>query len=428
MADATAWARIHPAIRRRFPRLEADQFGNRRLYLNSAAGSLMVDSAVRALSETALAMNPMPGQVVPAERATADLHARVRNVAADFLHAASPGEVSFHISSTAALSALSYAMRSILKPENNIIVSDLDHMANISPWEDHWGRERGLEIRRARVTPQGRLDVDHLLSIVDERTGILAVTMASNGLGTVVPLKDVVRAVRSKVASCRVVVDAVHHALHGPIDVGDIGCDALVFSGYKVFGPMIGVLWIQDGLGRKLEPYRVETNKNEPPYKFEMGMLNNAVLASLEAALEYLLEVGEMLGLEMSGAAMAGPERFRAAVDSVAGYEAGITEAVLCGFRTLEPEAVRLFGLDDPARVSERDPTFAFEVRGWSAEETKLRFWREHKIQIADGNHYSAAVVRHLGRPALCRASFAHYDTADSARRFIDALGEISKR
>jgi len=301
-------------------------------------------------------------------------------------------------------------------------------MANISPWEDFWGRERGLNIRRAGVTPQGRLDVDHLLSIVDEKTGVLAVTMASNGLGTVVPLKDVVAAVKSKAPSCRVVVDAVHHALHGPIDVGKIGCDALVFSGYKVLGPMIGVLWVQEDLGRLAEPYRVETNKNEPPTKFEMGMLNNAVLASLEAALEYLLGLYEMLDLGGSGKAAARPERFRSVLESVARYEAAITEAVLNGFRAFDPAAIRLFGLADPALVSERDPTFAFEVRGRSAEETKLRLWRAHRIQIADGNHYSAAVVRHLGRPALCRASFAHYDTADSARLLIEALGDIVEK
>jgi len=430
VGNAAAWSRAHPAVRRRFPRIEEDQFGTRRLYLNSAAGSLMADASIRALSEAALALNPMPGRVTPAETATGELHERVRRLAADFLSARSAAEISFHASSTAALSALSFAMRSVLGPGSGLVVTDLDHMANVSPWEDHWGRERGRTVRRARVTPEGRLDLDHLLSIVDERTGLLAVTMASNGLGTIVPLKEVVRAVRAKAPSCLLVVDAVHHALHGPIDVGAIGCDALVFSGYKVFGPMVGILWVEDGLGRRLAPYRVETNKDEPPYKFEMGMLNSAVLASLGAALEYWLELGETLGFGGGGTAgteAARPARFQAVLDSVAGYETAISEAALEGFRRLDPSAVRLFGLSDPARPAERDPTFAFEVRGQSAEETKLRLWRDHRIQIADGNHYSAAVVRHLGRSALCRASFAHYDTVDAARRLIEALADISK-
>ena len=431
--SAAAWPPARAAVRRRFPRIEADQFGTPRLYLNSAAGSLMVDSAVRALSEAALALNPMPGRVTPAEAATGELHERVRRLGADFLGARSAAEISFHSSSTAALSALAFAMRSVLGPESALVVTDLDHMANISPWEDYWGRERGRTVRRARVTPEGRLDLDHLLSAVDGRTGLLAVTMASNGLGTVVPLADVVRAVRAKAPGCLVVVDAVHHALHGPIDVAAIGCDALVFSGYKVFGPMLGVLYIEEGLGRRLAPYRVETNKDEPPFKFEMGMLNSAVLASLGAALEYWLELGGMLGLDgertagSAGERATRPARFRAVLESTAAYEETISRAALEGFRGLDPGAVRLFGLSDPDRAAERDPTFAFEVRGQSAEETKRRLWNGHGIQIADGNHYSAAVVRHLGRPALCRASFAHYDTTDAARRLVEALADISK-
>lgn len=423
--DRAAWTRVHAAVRGRFPRIDDDQFGTGRLYLNSAAGSLMVDSAVRALSETALAANPMPGRVTPAETATGELHDRVRGLAADFLGARSPSEISFHFSSTAALSALAVAVRSVLGPEHGLVVTDLDHMANISPWEDFWGRERGLAVRRARLTPEGRLDLDRLLSIVDGKTGLLAVTMASNGLGTVVPLADVVRAVRAKAPGCLVVVDAVHHAPHGPIDVVAIGCDALVFSGYKVFGPMIGVLYVKDDLGRRLAPYRVETNKDEPPWKFEMGMLNTAVLASLAAALDYWLELGAMLGLG-AGAAAGRRARFRAALEATAAYEQSISRAALEGFRGLDPGAVRLFGLSDPAAAAERDPTFAFEVRGQTPEETKRRLWRDHGIQIADGNHYSAAVVRHLGKPALCRASFAHYDAPDAARRLAAALADIS--
>jgi selenocysteine lyase/cysteine desulfurase len=132
-----------------------------------------------------------------------------------------------------------------------------------------------------------------------------------------------------------------------------------------------------------------------------------------------------MLGLDAAATASR-PARFRAALESTAAYERTISRAALEGFRGLDPASVRLFGLSDPGLAAERDPTFAFEVRGQSPEETKRRLWRDHKIQVADGNHYSAAVVRHLGRPALCRASFAHYDTPDAARRLTAALADIS--
>jgi selenocysteine lyase/cysteine desulfurase len=240
----------------------------------------------------------MPGVVAAGETETAGLHDRVRSLAADFLHAGDGREISFHQSATAALFNLAYALRSVLGRENNLVVTDLDHMANVSPWEAVLGEGLGLEVRRARVTSEGTLDVSHLLSLVDARTGLLAVTSASNGTGSLVPLRETVAAVREKAPRCLVAVDAVHHAPHGVIDVREADCDFLVFSGYKVFGPMQGVLWGKSALLEKLRPYRVVTNKNEPPWKFEMGMLNNTSLAALGAGLEYLLWLANLVALK----------------------------------------------------------------------------------------------------------------------------------
>jgi selenocysteine lyase/cysteine desulfurase len=416
--------RIHPRIRARFPLLDHDAEGRRRIYLNSGAGSLVVDTAIEAAARAGRTLNPMPGSVSPGEIETARLHERVRGLVADFLHAGSGREISFHVSTTAALFNLSFAMRRMFSRPDNLVVTDLDHMANISPWESVLGEGGGLEVRRARVMTDGRLDIDHLLTLIDARTRVLAVTMASNGLGTTPPLPRIVSAVRAKSPECLVVVDAVHHALHGPIDVRDIGCDFLAFSGYKVFGPMLGVLWGNEGLLEKLQPYRVETNKNEPPWKFEQGMLNNAALASLEAALEYLLWVtGEAAG--PGRPLRSRREAFSFAMTAIAGYERGLSRRVLEGFMKLRRDRFIPYGLTDPARTGERDPTFAFEIAGQTPLETKKALWERRAIQIADGNHYSAAVTRHLGKPALCRASFALYDTAETVDLFLAALDEI---
>jgi selenocysteine lyase/cysteine desulfurase len=418
--------RIHARIRSRFPLIDRGADGRPRTYLNSGAGSLMVDTAIEAAARAQRALNSMPGVVTPGEIETGRFHERVRSLAADFLHAGSAREISFHVSSTGALFNLAFAMRGMFGRDGNVVVTDLDHMANISPWETVLGAGDGLEVRRARVTPDGRLDDDHLLSLVDGRTRVLAVTMASNGLGSVPPLRRIVEAVRMRAPRCLVVVDAVHHALHGPIDVEAIYGDFLAFSGYKVFGPMLGVLWGKAALLETLRPYRVETNKNEPPWKFEQGMLNNAALASLEAALEYLLWVAHQA---------AGPERtfagrreaFTFAMTAVADYERGLTRRILEGLRRLPPERFTAYGIADPGRVDERDPTFAFEIPGQTPLETKTKLWERRSIQIADGNHYSAAVTRHLGKPALCRASFAHYDNAETVGQFLDALAEIGE-
>jgi selenocysteine lyase/cysteine desulfurase len=437
---------LNPQVRARFSMIDNDSQGNPRIYLNTGAGSLTVDTASEAAFDAQRRLNPMPGVVATGEIETAGLHERVRGLAAEFLHTANGGEISFHPSATAALFNLSYALNGVLTPEDNLVVTDLDHMANVSPWETVWGEGHGLEVRRAHVTSDGRLDIDHLLSLVDSRTGLLAVTSASNGTGSLVPLRRMISAVRERAPHCLVAVDAVHQAPHGILDVRESDCDFLVFSGYKVFGPMQGVLWGKAALLERLRPYRVETNKNEPPWKFEMGMLNNTSLAALGAALEYLLWLADLVtdkrdspqtgagpvwggSLPSAGPEAALPDRarkFRSAMIAVADYETGLTRRVLEGFGKLDPARFRLFGISDPSRAGERVPTFSFDVAGLDATETKKRLWEDAGIQIADGNHYSAAVVRHLGRPqGICRASFAHYDNPGTVDRFLDALGGL---
>jgi selenocysteine lyase/cysteine desulfurase len=440
---------LNPKVRARFPMIDRDSKGNPRIYLNTGAGSLTVDTASDAAFDAQRRLNPMPGVVAAGEAETTGLHSRVRDLAADFLHAWDGREISFHQSATAAFFNLAYALRGVLRTENNLVVTDLDHMANVSPWEVVWGEGQGCEIRRARVTSDGRLDVDHLLSLVDARTGILAVTSASNGTGSLVPLRPTIAAVREKAPHCLVAVDAVHHAPHGILDVREADCDFLVFSGYKVFGPMQGVLWGKAALLERLRPYRVETNKSEPPWKFEMGMLNNASLAALGAGLEYLLWLACLVAhkrdspqtesspvwgqsLNAAGPKAAHPDRaaeFHSAMAAIAEYETGLTRLVLEGFRKFDPGRFRCFGITDPSRAGERVPTFAFDVAGLGPLETKKRLWEEAGIQIADGNHYSAAVVRHLGRPeGICRASFAHYDNPGTVDRFLEALGRLTDK
>lgn len=416
---------LHPEIRERFPQIDRDSEGNPRVYLNNGGGTHMVDSAIDAMAVTAESANPLPGVTWPGEIATDRLQWETRKIIADFLHAENPEEINFHFSTTHALFNLAFALRSVMSAENNLVVTDLDHLANINPWEDVWGRERGCEIRHARVNEEGCLDVEHLLSLVDGRTGLVALTMASNGFGSLVPLDKITPLIREKSQNCLVCVDAVHHALHGPIDVKAAGCDFLALSGYKVFGPMLGVLWGRKELLERLEPYRVETNKSKPPWKMEVGALNNAVLASMAAALEYLLWLGDELAAELGKTLSTRKEKFSFVMDAVSQYDAMITRTVLEGFREMDPAKFKCYGITDPEASSRRDPTFAFDIEGIDPTDIKRLLWEKHGLQIADGNHYSCAVYRHLGRKSMCRASFAHYNTLDNARLFLKAVAEL---
>jgi selenocysteine lyase/cysteine desulfurase len=218
-------------------------------------------------------------------------------------------------------------------------------------------------------------------------------------------------------------VDAVHHALHGPIDVQALDCDFLAFSGYKVFGPMLGVFWGKKALLDRLIPFRVETNKNETPFKFEQGSLSNPALASLGAALKYLLWLADEVEPEASPENR--PAKFRRAMTAIASYEREISRTVLETFSRFDRARWTGYGLVDPADCDRRDPTFAFEVAGRSAREVKKFLWDRTGIQVADGNHYSAVFYRHLKKDSVCRASFAHYISLEETKVFLAALEEL---
>jgi len=416
---------VQPRIRGRFPQLEKDIHGNKRVHLNSGAGTLTVDTAARAMAEAATWLNSLPGEIYPAEVTTKHFHWQIRQIAADFLNAPRPEEITFHSSTSQALFNLALSMRGLIRGKNNLVVTDLDHMANVSPWESVGGKWWGAEVRRARLGDDGRLDGDYLLSLIDSKTALLAITLASNSIGTIVPLEEFIPEIRRKFPSCLVCVDAVHHALHGPLDVQALDCDFLAISGYKIFGPMLGVLWGKKALLDRLVPFRVETGKNEIPYKLEQGSLNNAALASLGAALQYLLWLaGEV---EPDAPQENRPARFRRAMTAVAAYEQEISRVVLEGLAVLDRAKIHCYGIIDPAERNRRDPTFAFEATGRSPADVKKFLWENRAIQVADGNHYSAVFYRHLKKDSVCRASFAHYISLDETRAFLEALKDLSQ-
>jgi selenocysteine lyase/cysteine desulfurase len=416
---------VHCRIRSRFPQIDKDIRGNRRIHLNSAAGTLTVDTAARAMAEAATWLNSIPGEIYPAEETTKDFHWRIREIAADFLNACSPEEISFHFSTTQALFNLAISLRGLFTGQRNLIVTDLDHMANVSPWEMVGGKWRDCEVRRARIQEPGLLDLDHLLSLVTKNTALIAVPLASNSLGTIVSVQELVAAVKAKAPSCLVCVDAVHHALHGPIDVQRINCDFLAFSGYKIFGPMLGVLWGKKELLTRMKPYRVETNKNVAPVKYEQGTLNNAALASLGAALQYLLWLDDELNPQSEQKKDSRRARFRRIMNAIARYEREVTRIILGRLNQLDGSRFRCYGITDLKSSALRDPTFAFEISGQKASETKQLFWDRQAIQIADGNHYSAVFYRHFRKDSVCRASFAHYNNLEEAYAFLAALDEL---
>jgi selenocysteine lyase/cysteine desulfurase len=426
-----AFRDYHQTIRSSFPFLEHDGEGNPRVYLDSGAGTLVPRVSIEAMAKAYGEARAQPGEISDSERYTRDLIWETRSLLTRFLNGYSPNEISFHVSTTHSLLNLAIAFRPLVKKHHNIIVTDADHFANVSPWEFMYGEREGLEIRTLGVNDAGQVDLDQLQSLVDSNTRIVAMTYSANAVGTVMPVReiaDIVHAFRDEQGNgAYLVVDAVHHAFHGPIDVRKIQSDFLTMSGYKLFGPMLGVLWGKREHLNRLAPYFVDPNPNS----FEQGTLNNAVLGAMQGALRYLLTLGNHLAPYYAEALEEIPEAearlFRAAMVGIEEYERELSSEVLRSFETFPKDRFRYYGLKTVRDgVWVRDPTFYLEIEGKDTVELRRLCWELGRIEVAPGDVFSAMATRHLRKQeAAIRASFAHYDDLHTVRALISTLGRI---
>jgi selenocysteine lyase/cysteine desulfurase len=414
---APAFERLVPWARAQFPAIDSVRDGTRRIYLDNAAGTLVPRSVSEAMADAALWANPQPSRPWADGPATLAAHRQCRSLLAAFLNAGSADRLFLSESTTSSLYKLREALEPEWGPDDNVVVTDCDHFANVSPWE--W-RAR-WQVRRAAMLPDGSLDLDSLAAALTPRSRVVAVTLAGNAAGAVQPVPEAIRLVRERAPEALVVVDAVHAAPHLPIDVAALGADALAFSAYKLFGPNCGVLWLPPATVARLNPYHVAPH-TDPETLLEWGTMNNLWIAGITACLEYVRRLGERLEGGAAGLLTGYPRDrrlFKLALGGIRAYEAKISAQVLADLAELP---VTLFG---PADAARRVPTFSFTSPAMSDVELEDRLWRETGLQAAGGNHYSAAVLRGLGRESLVRASFCHYNSSEEAAALGAALRHV---
>jgi selenocysteine lyase/cysteine desulfurase len=416
-AGTSALSPLLPGIRARFPQLERLPDGRRRVYLDNAAGTLIPRRVASAMGEGALWLNPQPGRSWPSSPETQQAHRAARGLLRAFLNAPRDSRVYLVESTTTAFQRLRDALTPQWDADSNLVVTDCDHFANVSPWE--W--RAAWEVRRPPMLPDGHLDLERLAGLLDCRTRVVAMTAAGNGLGTIPRLQEAIALVRANAPGAKVVVDAVHAAPHLLPDVQNPAVDALAFSTYKLYGPCGGVLWVSESLLETLQPYHVEPH-TEAETLLECGTLSSVAVSGVAAALDYLLELGRLL-LDRRGAA--GEERLllERAYAAIREHELQLTRQLLP--RLGELPGLQLFGIADAARAEERVPTFSFSAQGIPDEHLERLLWERSGLQVAAGSHYSAAVTRGLGRPTVTRASFAHYNTLAEANLLADVLEEV---
>lgn len=400
MLDVEALRSEFPAL---FPALSDSQ-----IFLDGPAGTQVPSRVITAIAESLInSMSNIGGDFKSSRRTEATVIA-ARTAASDLL-GGRPDEAVFGPNMTSLTFALSRALSEEWRAGDRIVLSSLDHDANITPWV-RAARSRGVEIDFANMSDDTSLDLDHLESLLTSRTRLVAVTACSNAFGTLVDVARISAAGRG--VGALTYVDAVHLAPHRFIDVGALGCDFLVCSSYKFFGPHLGVLWGRRDLLERLPAFKVRPAPDSGPGRWETGTPPFELLAGFTAAVDYLASIG--WGGHRRGALEAAYREIKAYEDELARY-----------FLESLPERVRVVGIQ---RIEGRVSTFAVDVAGIFAPDVAKRLG-ERKIGVWAGHYYAVEPMSRLGyldRGGLTRIGIMHLTTRAEIDAVLEGLSSLT--
>jgi cysteine desulfurase family protein (TIGR01976 family) len=407
-------------IRSHFPALDTGA-----IFFDGPGGTQVPQQVIDAVSSYYKTMNANHEGAFPTSQKSDAMLAEAHMAFADFLNARSPDEIIFGQNMTTLTFNISRALGRALNPGDEIIVTRLDHDADISPWLAL--QERGAVIKWIDIhTDNCTLDLADFEKQLSTKTKIVAVGGASNAVGSVNDLKTIIPL--AHMAGAVVFVDAVHFAPHMPIDAQDLDCDLLACSAYKFYGPHLGVLYGKYDLLDRLQAYKVRPADDQPPHKFETGTQNHEGIAGALAAIQYLASVGDKYGAPFAGKYPQFSGRrlqLKIALAAIKSYEKDLFIRLMRGLR--EIPSIHIYGITDFARFDYRTPTVAFTLDGKTPRKIAERLGREG-IYVWDGNYYALAVMERLGlegHGGAVRVGLAHYNTAEEVDRFLQVMGHM---
>ncbi|MBZ5649539.1 MAG: cysteine desulfurase-like protein [Acidobacteriia bacterium] len=405
-------------VRSQFPALSQIVAGQPAVFLDGPGGTQVPSRVIDAISDYLKNSNANTCGAYATSRRTDAVIANARAAMADFF-GCEKDEVAFGPNMTTLTFAISRSIGRELGPGDEILLTHLDHDANVSPWRAL--EERGVTIRYVDINEEDcTLNMADLAQKLSSRTRVMAVGYASNAVGTINHVKEIVRLAHQKGALAY--IDAVHYAPHGPIDVRALDCDFLVCSSYKFFGPHMGILYGKREHLQRLQPYKVRANTNAVPNRWEWGTLNHECIAGIAACVDYLADLGRQVDPSASTRRAA----LLAAYGAIQRHEHGLAETLIRGLLALP--GLRFYGIRDLAKLDRRCPTVAVRIAGHTPLELATRLG-ERGIFTWDGNYYALNLTERLDVEkdgGFLRIGLAHYNSAAEVERLLQALGEIA--
>jgi cysteine desulfurase family protein (TIGR01976 family) len=402
-------------LRRQFPALERQINGRPRVFLDGPGGTQVPRRVIDAMVHYLSTCNCNTGGLFTTSRESDRILQQAHQAAADLLNAPSADEVVFGANMTSLTFALSRALGRTLERGDQVLVTRLDHDGNVRPWVLA-ARDAGAEVGFIDVHPEDcTLDLDDLARRLRPGVRLVAVTCASNVVGSLTDVREITR--RAHDAGALVFLDAVHYAPHGPIDVQSWGCDFLACSAYKFFGPHVGILWGRRPLLESLPAYKLKPAADTLPDRWMTGTQNHEGLAGVAAAIDYLADLGDRAGSRR--------QRLVSALEKIRGHEAALARRLLDGLAA-RPR-FRVWGITRTGDLGRRVPTVAITA----ADRTPAQL-AEHlaarEIYAWNGNMYALELMERLGLQksgGVLRLGLVHYNTPEEVDRVLAALDEL---
>jgi cysteine desulfurase family protein (TIGR01976 family) len=412
--------RFNPQIveycRRQFPALSRRVDGHTAAFFDGPGGTQVPQRVIDAVSHYLAHTNANHGGLFPTSQESDRILAEAHQALADFLGADDPQTIVFGHNMTSLTFALSRALARTWKSGDEIVVTRLDHDANVSPWVLA-ARDAGANVRWIGVREDdGTLDLEQIQHTINERTKLVAVGAASNATGGINPIRDITTLAHA--VGAQVFCDAVHYAPHALVDVQALGCDYLACSAYKFFGPHVGVLWARRPLLESLDAYKVRPAPQTLPDKWMTGTQSHEAIAGAAAAVEYLADLGRRLAGNES---LARRGALREAYREIGLYERQLAGKLLAGLEQMGE--IKVWGITSLQRLEERVATISLTHERFTPEQMSQQLGRQGFF-VWHGNYYALNFTETLGLEpqGMLRIGLLHYNTASEVERLLEAL------